>query len=94
MIPGFDSQSLNNLATVISELERFNLEGATPEEFDPSELFDESEQAFFRIRGLEDYWRHQSEADFKYHTIDMVISTHNQRQADLAMVLLGTPQKF
>ncbi|MBV9231236.1 MAG: DUF87 domain-containing protein, partial [Chloroflexi bacterium] len=94
MIPGFDSQSLSKLSALISELERFNLEGAAPEEFDPADLLDESEQVFFRIQGLDDYWRHQNEADFKYHMVDMVISTHNQRQADLTLILLGTPQKL
>src|SRR5579884_1963979 len=92
--PGFDPKSLNALGKLISELERFNLEGAIPEEFSPDDLFEESEQTFFHVQGLADFWMKESGADFKYYTIDMVISAHGQRQADLTMVMLGTPRQL
>ncbi|MBO0794218.1 MAG: DUF87 domain-containing protein, partial [Ktedonobacteraceae bacterium] len=94
MVPGFDLKSLNVLGKLIAELERFNLEGAAPEEFHPEDLFDEGEQAFFLIQGLANFWQKESSADFKQHTVDMVISTHGQRLADLTLVLLGTPRNL
>src|SRR2546429_667341 len=38
MVPGFDREALNMLGKLIAELERFHLEGAGPEEFDPGVL--------------------------------------------------------
>ncbi|MBO0783392.1 MAG: hypothetical protein J2P37_31660, partial [Ktedonobacteraceae bacterium] len=94
MVPGFDLKSLNVLGKLIAELERFNLEGAVPEEFRPADLFDEAEQVFFLVQGLANFWQKESSGDFKQHTVDMVISTHGQRLADLTLVLLGTPRKL
>ncbi len=94
MIPGFDVEALNTLGKLISKLERFNLEGAIPEEFDPADLFDEHDQTFFCIQGLADFWEGQAGVDFGQHMIDLVIAAHNQRESDLTLVLLGTPQKL
>src|SRR5436189_6285927 len=94
MVPGFDREALNMLGKLIAELERFHLEGAGPEEFDPADLFDEGEQAFFRIQGLADFWNSHTGVDFIQHMADLVIGTHNQQQADLTLVMLGTPQKL
>ena len=93
MVPSFDIELLNTLGKLIGNLERYNLEGIAPEEFDPADLFDE-EQAFFRIQGLADFWSHQQEVDFGQHMIDLVMSAHNQRQADLLLVMVGSLHKL
>ena len=94
MVPGFDVESLNVLGKLIGKLERFNLEGAVPEEFDPRDLLDDGEQAFFCIRGLARFWESKAVADFGQCMIDLVIGAHNQLQADLTLIMLGTPRKL
>src|SRR5581483_12220913 len=94
MVPGLDVESLNMLGKLISKLERFELEGAIPEEFDLAELFTESEQAFFCVQGLAGFWEGHASTEFGQHMIDLVIGAHNQRQADLTLVMLGTPQQL
>lgn len=91
---GFDLEMLNRLGKLIGTLERFQLEGSVPEEFEPADLFEEKEQVFFRIQGLADFWSHQAGSDFAQHMVDFVIGAHNQQQADLMLVMLGTPQNL
>jgi hypothetical protein len=92
MVPGFDVESLKVLGRLIGGLERFSLENAVPERFDPADLFDEGEQTFFLIQGMADFWSRQSGVDFWQHMVDLVIGAHSQRRADLTMVTLGTPR--
>src|SRR5689334_7493547 len=92
MVPGFDVESLKVLGRLIGGLERFALENAVPEQFDPADLFDEGEQTFFLIQGMADFWSRQSGIDFWQHMVDLVIGAHSQRQADLTLVMLGTPR--
>src|SRR5690242_1435085 len=92
MVPGFDVESLKVLGRLIGGLERFALENAVPEQFDPADFFDEDEQTFFLIQGMADFWSRQSGVDFWQHVVDLVIGAHSQRQADLTMVMLGTPR--
>jgi hypothetical protein len=92
MVPGFDVESLKVLGRLIGGLERFALENAVPEQFDPADLFDDGEQAFFLIQGMADFWSRQNGVDFWQHMVDLVIGAHSQRQADLTMVMLGTPR--
>lgn len=94
MVPGFDVESLNALGKLIGGLERYNLEAAAPEEFDLDDLFEGSEQVFFCIQGLSDFWTRNTSIDFTQHMVDLVVGAHNQHQADLTMVLLGTPRKL
>jgi hypothetical protein len=94
MAPGFDMKSLNELGKLIGTLERLNLEGAVPAEFQPEDLLDDEQQAFFQVQGLADFWTRDQNGDFKNHSIDMVISAHGQRMADLTLILLGTPQRL
>ncbi len=94
MIPGFDIESLNKLGKLIAELERFHLEGAAPGDFAVADLLDDEEQSFFAVRGLADFWSESSVVDFAQHMTDLVIGAHNQRQADLTMVMLGTPREL
>jgi hypothetical protein len=94
MIPGFDIESLNKLGKLIAELERFHLEGAIPGDFAVADLLDDEEQSFFAVRGLADFWSESSVVDFAQHMTDLVIGAHNQRQADLTMVMLGTPREL
>lgn len=91
MVPGFDVESLKVLGRLIGGLERFSLENAVPEQFDPAELLDE-EQSFFLIQGMADFWSRQSGVDFWQHMVDLVIGAHSQRQSDLTLVMLGTPR--
>jgi hypothetical protein len=92
MIPGFDVESLNKLGKLISRLERFHLEGATPDVFDADDLFDEDEQVFFAVQGLADFWSNSTVVDFAQYMTDLVIGAHNQSHADLTLVMLGTPE--
>jgi hypothetical protein len=92
MVPGFDVESLKVLGRLIGGLERFALENAVPEQFDPADLFDEGDQTFFLIQGMADFWSRQNGVDFWQHMVDLVIGAHSQRQADLTMVMLGTPR--
>src|SRR5258708_14734935 len=94
MVPGLDIESLNAQGKLISRLERFELEGAIPKEFDLAELFHESEQTFFCVQGLASFWNGHAGAEFGQHVVDLVIGAHNQRQVDLTLVMLGTPQKL
>jgi DNA helicase HerA-like ATPase len=101
MIPGFDVETSNVLGRLIGQFERFHLEGSTPQEFDPQDLFVGSEQVFFRIRGLASFWqssiRHPGatnpHVNFGQYMSDLVIAAHNQPQADLTLLILGTPHK-
>jgi hypothetical protein len=93
MIPGFDADSLTMLGQLIGKLERFNLEGSVPADFDPVSLFDE-EQSFFRVEGLADFWSRQDGGDFGIHMIDLIIGAHNQHQSDLTFVLLGNQYRL
>jgi GTPase SAR1 family protein len=79
MIPGFDVEALNTLGKLISQFERFHLEGAIPEEFDPADLFDEQDQTFFCIRGLANFWEGRVGVDFGQHMIDLVISLGSEK---------------
>nr|BBH87492.1 hypothetical protein KTC_22430 [Thermosporothrix sp. COM3] len=92
MIPGFDVESLNKLGKLIAGLERYNLEGASPEPFDPADLLEESEQAFFHIHGLGNFWKAPHE--FIHRLVDLVVSAHHQRHTDLTFLLLGTQQQI
>jgi hypothetical protein len=92
MVPGFDVESLKVLGRLIGGLERFSLENAVPEQFDPAELLDEDGQTFFLIQGMADFWSRQSGVDFWQYVVDLVIGAHSQRQADLTLVMLGTPR--
>ncbi|EFH84192.1 ATP-binding protein [Ktedonobacter racemifer] len=94
MVPGFDVESLNKLGKLIAGLERYNLEGAAPETFDAIDLLEEGEQAFFKIKGLTDFWSQNKEMDFAHHVVDIVIGAHHQRHADLTFLLLGTGTKL
>ncbi|BCL80640.1 ATP-binding protein [Ktedonobacteria bacterium brp13] len=94
MVPGFDRDSLNTLGGLISNYERFHLEGAYPEPFNPEVFFDEEEQSFFAIRGLADFWSRQASNHFFRRFVDLVMSAHTQQQADLTFVILGTPQRL
>ncbi|GHO42789.1 ATP-binding protein [Ktedonospora formicarum] len=94
MVPGFDVESLNKLGKLIAGLERYHLEGAAPETFDPVDLFDEEGQTFFHVRGLADFWSQKQEANFAHHVVDIVIGAHHLRQADLTFLLVGTGAKI
>src|SRR5215813_13832552 len=99
VIPGFDIESLNVLGKLIGKLERFHLEGAIPQDFDPQELLEGSEQSFFCIQGLSNFWnpetanRSGSPANFGQYMADLVIASHNQHNADLTLIILSAPRR-
>jgi len=99
MIPGFDIESLNVLGKLIGQLERFQLESAIPEEFDPQDLLEGSEQAFFCIEGLSSFWQPEASkntggsVNFGQYMADLVMASHNQLQADLTLMILGAPRR-
>src|SRR5439155_14190074 len=72
----------------IADLERFQLEGAKPEEFALEDVLDD-EQVFFRVCALADFWHHQP-IDFAQTIIDLVIGAHHQQYADLMLVMCGS----
>ncbi len=92
--PGFDRDWLNVLGKMIGGLERFQLEGVTPDEFDLSDLLDEDSQVFYSIQGLADFWKRAQGVDFGQYMTDIVIAAHTQRKADLTLIMIGTPQKL
>ena len=93
-VPGFDVESLNLLGKLISQLERFHLENVAPQEFDSRDLFEESEQTFFRIKGIANFWKRNVQGtDFTQYMTDLVIASHNQPLADLTLILVGKSQK-
>lgn len=92
MLSGFDPAWLEAIDRHIKELERSALEAMTPDEFELADLLDE--QAFFAIRGLEDFWSVRQGVDFVQHIIDLVIGAHNQSRSYLTFILAGTPQKL
>jgi Helicase HerA, central domain len=95
MVPNLDVEMLNTLGKLIGKLERFGLENAIPEVFDPHDLLDENnEQVFFQIQGLSNFWKERSDAEFGQHIVDLVIGIHSQQQSDLLLVLLGSPRKL
>src|SRR5215469_13826694 len=94
MVPSFDIEVLNKLGKLIAEFERFNLEEMAPEDFDLIELFQECEQTFFRVRGVSDFWNRQASVDFAQHIVDMVVGAHSQQQAELTLIMLGSPHKL
>ncbi len=95
MVPGFDVDALNVLGKLISQLERFQLEDAVPTPFHPLELFDGNEQAFFHIQGLANFWRRNTQGtDFGQYMADLVIACHDQRHADLTLIILGKGQRL
>jgi DNA helicase HerA-like ATPase len=95
MVPGFDAEALNVLGKLISRLERFQLENAIPEPFRPYDLLDGSEQTFFQIRGIANFWkRNMQGTDFGQYMTDLVIACHNQAQTDLTLILLGKSQRL
>ncbi len=99
MIPGFDVESLNVLGKLIGKLERFHLEGAVPQDFDPRELLEGSNQAYFYIQGLSSFWNPQAgrnsnaSVNFGQYMADLVMASHNQPQFDLSMIILSSPQR-
>jgi hypothetical protein len=95
-VPGFDVDALNVLGKLISRLERFQLEDAIPVQFNPQDLFDGNEQAFFHIRGIANFWRRNTQqgTDFGQYMADLVIACHNQRHADLTLIMLGKGQRL
>ena len=100
-IPGFDIESLNVLGKLIGKLERFHLEGAVPQDFDPQDLLEGSEQSFFCIQGLSNFWNPEAAgrsgggggANFGQYMADLVIASHNQHQSDLTMIILSAPRR-
>ena len=90
MVPTLDVTFFNVLGKLISKYERFHLEGATPETFDPKELVDTDEQAFFRIEGIANFWERDTKLDFGQYMTDLVISAQSQRQATLTLAIIGT----
>ena len=95
MVQGFDVEALNLLGKLISRLERFQLENAVPEQFNPRELFDGSEQCFFRIRGIANFWKRNTQGiDFGQYMADLVMACHNQVQADLTLIIVGQSQRI
>ncbi len=91
----FDVETLNLLGKLISKLERFHLENAVPEQFDPTDLLDGSEQVFFRIRGVANFWTRNAQGeDFGQFMADLVIACHDQHLADLTLILIGQSQKL
>lgn len=93
--PGFDVESLNVLGKLISRLERFQLEDVVPQPFYPANLLDSSEQTFFHIQGLANFWRRNMQGtDFSQYMTDLVIASHNQQQADLTMIIIGKSQRI
>jgi Predicted ATPase len=95
-VPGFDVNALNVLGKLISQLERFQLEDAVPEHFYPQDLFDGNEQAFFHIQGIANFWRRNTQqgTDFSQYMTDLVIACHNQRHADLTLIMQGKGQRL
>src|SRR5215472_13200747 len=102
MVATLSTEELNHIGRLISRFERFQLEGAVPEEFDPQDLFDERGQSFFRIHGLANFWRPasggaaasvQSVANFGQYMADLVIAAHNHHHSDLTLVMLGRPDE-
>jgi len=95
MIAGFDADALSLLGKLISRLERFHLEDAVPAQFYPQHLFDGSEQTFFHILGIANFWkRNMQGTDFGQYMADLVIACHNQHQADLTLIMLGQGQRL
>ncbi|HTK06183.1 MAG TPA: DUF87 domain-containing protein [Ktedonobacteraceae bacterium] len=95
MVPGFDVDALNVLGKLISRLERFQLEDAVPAQFYPQDLFDGNEQAFFHIHGIANFWRRNTQGtDFGQYMADLVIACHNQRRADLTLIMQGKGQRL
>ncbi len=95
VVPGFEVEQLNLLGKLISRLERFHLESAVPEPFDPRDLFDGSEQTFFRIQGLANFWKRNTQGtDFGQYMSDLVIACHNQHLADLTLIMIGKSQRL
>jgi DNA helicase HerA-like ATPase len=100
VIPGFDIESLNVLGKLIGKLERFHLEGAIPQEFDPQDLLYGSEQTYFCIQGLSSFWNPEASkgssgggANFGQYMADLVIASHNQHQSDLTLIILSAPRQ-
>jgi Helicase HerA, central domain len=94
MIPGFDVEALNLTGKLISRLERFHLENAIPEPFDPRDLFDGGEQAFFRIQGIASFWQHTQGVDFGQYMTDLVVASHTQSHSDLTLIIIGKSQRI
>src|SRR5439155_18140655 len=94
MYSHFDLKWIEELRRHIEVLEHAFLEGITPDEFELSDVFDEHEHTFFSIQGLANFWSINPNIDFGQHITDLVIGTHNQPQADLVLVMAGTPQKL
>src|SRR5438046_3048194 len=88
MVQSFDREWLNTLGQWIADLERFQLEGARPEEFALEDMLD-NEQIFFRVCALADFW-HNRAVDFAQTIIDLVIGAHHQQYADLTLVMCGS----
>jgi hypothetical protein len=94
MVQGFDVEALNLLGKLISQLERFHLENAIPRQFDPWDVFDGSNQCFFRIQGMANFWKRNQGTDFGQYMADLVMACHNQKQADLTLVIVGQSQRI
>src|SRR5437899_406427 len=100
MIPGFDVESLNVLGKLIGRLERFHLEGAVPQDFDPQDILEGSEQAFFCIQGLSSFWTPEASnrssggaANFGQYMADLAMASHNQHHSDLTLIILSAPRQ-
>ena len=94
-VQGFDVNALNLLGKLISKLERFHLENAAPEHFDPQDLLDGNEQPFYRIEGIANFWKRNTQGDgFGQYMSDLIIACHNQHLTDLTLILVGHSQKL
>ena len=94
MQSGFDTAWLETLSGHIAEMERSFIEGLSPGEVDLADIFADPNQVFFSIDGLADFWSNRPGVDFAQHIADIVVGAHNQHQADLTLVLMGSPRKL
>lgn len=94
MFSSFDPTWIEELRRQIEVLEHASLEGITPDKFELTDVFDEHEHTFYSIEGLANFWSNNPNIDFGQHITDLVIGVHNQLQADLVLVMAGTPRKL
>lgn len=94
MHSNFTPARMAELGKRIEKLERAELVGKSPYDFDPADLFDEQEQTFVRIEGLANFWHLQPGVEFAQHITDLVIGAHNLPRTTLTVVLEGSPQQF
>lgn len=90
MFSNFEAEWRKVLAEMdprIDELERRDLEGATPAEFDLADILDG--RKFLVVRGLANFWHAHSGVDFLQHIADLITGAHNQKSAELTFILAG-----